>query len=686
MLRGTRRLKKRYQRTTTQKRHIRTNGQPSIIPTKWMPITVVATSLIGISYSLFGTMTTTATPQLAQAQEDILEPTGVSMRSVIPSFAKVQDSLAAVGYADAENYPQVVVVGIQSSGKSSVLEMIVGEEFVPKGEGTVTKVPLVITLHHIDQNDKWAEFPGTSSKKIRDFSVVKRKILEGNRQFSSEPIRLDIYSPDVVDLRLVDLPGLIHNPTKHQPKNTREMIKDICKNYIKNERTVILAVTEGNTDIQTSEALRFARKYDTEGSRTICVLTKLDLVKDSDINNVLSSLQKLPLRLGYVGVKCRTNQELRQGISILESREIEDNFFKFHNRWDKSGLNTKTGGLATELSNMLEKKVMHFLPEIVDKLRNDLYKLSKELEECGYSPKNEYQRDEILLSEIDNFLNRLIGASTIYEIKVEVAKSIYKTIYDRCTNRLKNFDYSGATSFNEIIEVNDSGNLEVPKFWEGQDDIVYQKWQSQVISLVSELQGLSEEMTYNTIRLLRDQVDDSVKVLSHRPALRDAVKNNTLKHLNQSYTATVKHVEYLINIEQCVSYDSHSLERYILIKEKKKQSGQEERVPQSKGWFWASNEDERIRSGKYGKVWTEAYLDLLTERLAQNIYNSLSVDILDPLRSQLQKNYTVNIFGQLDHDMLLEERSEIVQNRRLLESQVVEIESALNTLEKLISA
>eukprot|EP01130_Rhizamoeba_saxonica_P003123 TRINITY_DN1345_c0_g1_i8.p1 TRINITY_DN1345_c0_g1~~TRINITY_DN1345_c0_g1_i8.p1 ORF type:complete len:194 (+),score=33.57 TRINITY_DN1345_c0_g1_i8:560-1141(+) len=193
-------------------------------------------------------------------------------------------------------------------------------------------------------------------------------------------------------------------------------------------------------------------------------------------------------------------------------------------------------------------------------------------------------------------------------------------------------------------------------------------------------------MTYNTIRLLRDQVDDSVKVLSHRPALRDAVKNNTLKHLNQSYTATVKHVEYLINIEQCVSYDSHSLERYILIKEKKKQSGQEERVPQSKGWFWASNEDERIRSGKYGKVWTEAYLDLLTERLAQNIYNSLSVDILDPLRSQLQKNYTVNIFGQLDHDMLLEERSEIVQNRRLLESQVVEIESALNTLEKLISA
>lgn len=92
-----------------------------------------------------------------------------------------------------------------------------------RGEGTVTKRPLVLTLHNIDGEEKWAQFPGKSSKlclflmsidfskdPIKDWKIVEKIIADNNKRFTDQPLRLEIYSPDVVDLRLVDLPGLIH--------------------------------------------------------------------------------------------------------------------------------------------------------------------------------------------------------------------------------------------------------------------------------------------------------------------------------------------------------------------------------------------------------------------------------------------------------------------------------------------
>ena len=68
------------------------------------------------------------------------------MDNMISMMSKVDDILATVGNTDAVALPQIVAIGSQSSGKSSVLENIVGQEFLPRSNGICTRRPLKVEL------------------------------------------------------------------------------------------------------------------------------------------------------------------------------------------------------------------------------------------------------------------------------------------------------------------------------------------------------------------------------------------------------------------------------------------------------------------------------------------------------------------------------------------------------------
>ncbi len=75
------------------------------------------------------------------------------MEALIPIINKLQDVFNTIG-TDAIQLPQIVVVGTQSSGKSSVLESIVGKDFLPRGAGIVTRRPLILQLQYVEKDDK----------------------------------------------------------------------------------------------------------------------------------------------------------------------------------------------------------------------------------------------------------------------------------------------------------------------------------------------------------------------------------------------------------------------------------------------------------------------------------------------------------------------------------------------------
>lgn len=163
----------------------------------------------------------------------------------------------------------------------------------------------------------WAEFSHLPGEIFTDFLEVRSVIEEAtnkvagiNKGISNDPILLRIYSTEVVDLTLVDLPGITKVPVGDQPQNIEDRVRDLILEYITNPNSIILAVSAGNTDLANSDALKLARVVDPKGERTLGVVTKLDLMDEG--TDALEMLQGkiYPLKLGYVGCVCRSQKDI----------------------------------------------------------------------------------------------------------------------------------------------------------------------------------------------------------------------------------------------------------------------------------------------------------------------------------------------------------------------------------------
>lgn len=152
---------------------------------------------------------------------------------------------------------------------------------------------------------EWGEFLHLPGKKFYDFTEIRKEIeketelkVGKNAGISDQPINLRIFSPKVLTLTLVDLPGLTKVPVGDQPKDIERLIRDMILKYITKPNAIILAVTAANTDLANSDGLKLAREVDPEGVRTIGVLTKVDLMDSgTDVIDILAG-RVIPLRLG----------------------------------------------------------------------------------------------------------------------------------------------------------------------------------------------------------------------------------------------------------------------------------------------------------------------------------------------------------------------------------------------------
>lgn len=133
--------------------------------------------------------------------------------NIIELVNKIQDAFTSIGGNESLDLPQIITVGEQSSGKSSVLEHIVQRDFLPRGSGIVTRRPLVLQL--VNHQEEYAEFLHLPHQKLFDFNQVRDEITKetdriagNNKGISRTPIHLKIYSKNVLNLTLIDLPGL----------------------------------------------------------------------------------------------------------------------------------------------------------------------------------------------------------------------------------------------------------------------------------------------------------------------------------------------------------------------------------------------------------------------------------------------------------------------------------------------
>ncbi|KAI6229703.1 Dynamin GTPase [Aphelenchoides fujianensis] len=276
------------------------------------------------------------------------------MQALIPLINRIQDAFAQLGTTLNFDLPQIAVVGGQSAGKSSVLENFVGKDFLPRGSGIVTRRPLILQLIN-EPRAEYAEFLHKKGHKFTDFDAVRKEIEDetdrvtgANKGISAIPINLRVFSPNVLNLTLIDLPGLTKVPVGDQPADIEHQIRDMILTYIARETCLILAVTPANSDLATSDALKLAREVDPQGLRTIGVLTKLDLMDE--------------------GTDAR---------DILENR-VSSSRIPATATWP-TGLGTPY--LQKTLNQQLTNHIKDTLPSLRDTLQKKLYSMEKEVAE-----------------------------------------------------------------------------------------------------------------------------------------------------------------------------------------------------------------------------------------------------------------------------------------------------------------
>ncbi|KAJ1914739.1 Dynamin- GTPase protein [Tieghemiomyces parasiticus] len=354
------------------------------------------------------------------------------MDDLIPVVNRLQDVFNTVGH-DQIDLPQIVVVGSQSSGKSSVLENLVGRDFLPRGTGIVTRRPLVLQLVNVpkrkpsrrppvgdepadseEELPERAQFLHLPDRQFSDFGEVRQEIqreterLAGaNKGICRTPIHLKITSPHVLNLTLVDLPGLTKLPVGDQPGDIEIQTHDLVMEYINKPNSVILAVSPANVDLVNSESLKLAREVDPDGKRTLGVVTKIDLM---DVGtNALDILtgHVFPLRLGFVGVVNRSQQDTLAAKPIQEALRFEREFFRTHPVYRAIAARCGTAHLSQILNQLLMNHIRERLPDIKTKINALISQTEAELASYGAPAlSSQVNRTSLFLRLLTQFANQ----------------------------------------------------------------------------------------------------------------------------------------------------------------------------------------------------------------------------------------------------------------------------------------
>ncbi|XP_061705776.1 dynamin-1-like protein isoform X2 [Cydia pomonella] len=356
------------------------------------------------------------------------------MEALIPVINKLQDVFNTVG-ADAIQLPQIIVLGTQSSGKSSVIESLVGRSFLPRGPGIVTRRPLILQLVYSPKDSKehrsaeeelrhqipvpaswnpisqlsnsmfssgtvnieeWGKFLHTKDKIYTDFDQIRQEIeretdrMAGNNKgICPEAINLKIYSTKVVNLTLVDLPGITKVPIGDQPEDIENQIRNLIVKYIANPNSIILAVTAANTDMATSEAIKMAKDVDPDGRRTLAVVTKLDLMDaGTDAIDILCG-RVIPVKLGIIGVVNRSQQDIIDKKSITDALKDEATYLQ--RKYPTIATRNGTPYLAKTLNRLLMHHIRDCLPELKVRVNVMISQFQTLLNSYGEDVSDKYQ-------------------------------------------------------------------------------------------------------------------------------------------------------------------------------------------------------------------------------------------------------------------------------------------------------
>ncbi|XP_051956988.1 dynamin-1 isoform X1 [Xyrauchen texanus] len=525
------------------------------------------------------------------------------MEDLIPLVNRMQDAFSAIGQNADLDLPQIAVVGGQSAGKSSVLENFVGKDFLPRGSGIVTRRPLVLQL--INSPTEYAEFLHCKGKKFTDFDEVRQEIeaetdrVTGqNKGISSVPINLRVFSPNVLNLTLVDLPGMTKVPVGDQPADIEHQIRDMLMQFVTKDNCLLLAVSPANSDLANSDALKIAKEVDPQGQRTIGVITKLDLMDEgTDARDILEN-KLLPLRRGYIGVVNRSQKDIDGKKDINAAMAAERKFFLSHPSYRHLADRMGTPYLQKVLNQQLTNHIRDTLPGLRAKLQNQLLSIEKEVEEYkNFRPDDPSRKTKALLQMVQQFSvdfdKRIEGSGDqIDTYELSGGARINRIFHERFPFELVKMEFNEKELRKEIsYAIKNIHGIRTGLFT---PDMAFETIVKRQISKIKEPCQKCVDMV---ISELVNTVRQCTKKLAQYPMLREEMERIVTQHIRDRESRTKDQVLLLIDIELAYMNTNHedfigfanAQQRSNQINKKKAAGNQDEIMVIRKGWLTINN-------------------------------------------------------------------------------------------------
>ncbi|KAJ0057171.1 hypothetical protein NL108_002108, partial [Boleophthalmus pectinirostris] len=479
-------------------------------------------------------------------------------------------------------------------------------DFLPRGSGIVTRRPLVLQLMNCPT--EYAEFLHCKGKKFTDFDEVRQEIeaetdrvTGANKGISPVPINLRVYSPHVLNLTLVDLPGMTKVPVGDQPADIEFQIREMLMQFVTKENCLMLAVSPANSDLANSDALKIAKEVDPQGMRTIGVITKLDLMDEgTDAKDILEN-KLLPLRRGYIGVVNRSQKDIDGKKDINAAMAAERKFFLSHPAYRHLADRMGTPYLQKVLNQQLTNHIRDTLPNLRAKLQSQLLSIEKEVEEYkNFRPDDPSRKTKALLQMVQQFsvdFDKCIEGSgdQIDTAELSGGARINRIFHERFPFELVKMEFNEKELRKEISyaikNIHGITGLFTP-------DMAFETIVKRQIGKIKEPCTKCVDMV---ISELVNTVRQCTKKLAQYPMLREEMERIVTQHIRDRESRTKEQVLLLIDIELSYMNTNHedfigfaNAQQRINQMNKKKAAGNQVQSKQTisvirKGWLTINN-------------------------------------------------------------------------------------------------
>ncbi|XP_024415590.2 interferon-induced GTP-binding protein Mx2 [Desmodus rotundus] len=598
------------------------------------------------------------------------------------------DSLRALGVEQDLALPAIAVIGDQSSGKSSVLEALSGVA-LPRGSGIVTRCPLVLKLKkQLSSEISWRgkiSYQKTELQ-LQDPSQVEREInkaqniVAGNGVgISHELISLEISSPDVPDLTLIDLPGITRVPVGNQPVDIGQQTKALIRKYIQRQETINLVVVPCNVDIATTEALSMAQEVDPEGDRTIGILTKPDLVDKGTEKNVVNVAQNLTYRLkkGYMIVKCRGQQDITDKQSLAEATKKEMMFFQAHPYFRallQEGKAT-VPRLAERLTTELISHITKSLPLLEEQIRVSLQTATEELRQCGENiPTSDTDVMFFLIEKIKMF-NRDVEKLVEGE---DIVKEEETRLINKLREEFKNWARVLAASTQNVNNIVHEEVSKYEKQYRGKEllgFVNYKTFQAIVQHYIDQLVGPALDMLQKIVEIVRQTFVDMARNHFEEFSNLNQTAQSKIEDIKTKQSATAENTILLQFRMEKLVYCQDQIYSTVLQKKREEIFNPLRNASQT--------QEPAVSALTEISVHLNAYFWETSKRLANQIPFIIQYFMLQENSDHLQKAMMQVLQEKEHYSWLLQEQSETAHKRRVLKEKIYRLTQARRALYKL---